>query len=234
MGNPFPSNSAVVTAASPTAQVLRWGAGHGNAGGLSCGQPGDWLQRIEGLCTLDVNVREDDPGAAIPVVAYNAALKLRVQYRGYKAEGDVVVDAQRGLQMTIGAVDVISVDAFFEPAVAGAPLVIGRGQRIDVSAHWSTSRGGPPSPIYTAPAVPVATYVRIPARAARLLALPPVGGTLVGTTAIFAVEPLALADVSETPVSSLEGAQVPIGAGARWVRFAGAAGVVYPVFVLSL
>lgn len=233
-----PSNSAVVGLVQPgnalpttIARVLSWRASNSRAG-LHCGVPGDWVQRIEGLCTLDVNVRDEGPEAPVGPV-YTAALKLRVQYRSLKAEGDFLVDAASGQQLRIGAVDTISVDAFFEPRVAGEALLVGTPQRVDVSAHWSTSRGGI-APTYTPPAVAADVFLRIPPRAAYVVPVGASGQPLTGVVATFSLGPDSNTDTYEAPAVGADDhlAKIPVAAGSRFVRFGGAGGVVYPVFHL--
>lgn len=226
----IPSGWKVIDSATG-ASIMR-AASRSSNGLLLCGDA-DWSQRCEGLCTLHVSVRDPDlPSPPLdPALVSNGKLVLDVDYRSGQAGGLVTVDVPAGGMLTLGAADVVSVSARFEATIAGAPLVIPGAQRVDVSAHWSTSKSGIPA-LYTSPGVPNGTFVAVPRQARSLTVLAP---TLAGlpTSADFATAPNAGSVIYQVAPGAFLGSQaVPVTAGARFVRFAGAAGVVFPVFQL--
>lgn len=224
-----PSGWAIVSLATPTA-IMRAAARSAN-GLLMCGDA-DWSQRCEGLCTLQVSVGDLPTPAPDPALVSNGKLVLQVDYRAGQAGGRFLADIPRGGQMTVGASDVVSVAAFWEPVVAGAPLVIPGPQRVDVSAHWSTSKGGVPA-IYTPPGVAAGVFVPVPAQGRMVSAMAATAAGLAGVTFEFATSPNAgSVFAAATVVEARLADAVPVPGGARFVRFAGAAGVVFPVFQL--
>lgn len=233
----IPSGQGLVRGGTPVG-VLNASSARDQFGGLSCGD-GVWNQRCEGLCTLDVSVTDMGPipDIAVPAVD-NSALKLRVTYRSGRAGGELLMDAPVGGLVTVGAVDVVSVVAFYESTLAGVALTPARQMMVECSAHWSTSRDGLVA-TYSAPGVAAAAapggspFVAVPPKAARMGVMVAAGVGFNPVVAEFATRASAADLVYEaTLVPGLDQHKAPVVQGARFVRFVGT-GNVFPVFYLS-
>lgn len=232
----LPSGSATVgpDAIAPREQsVMRFSSARGPGGGLYCGDA-EWNQRCEALCTLhfDTTNAPPPPTGVVPVMV-NAALKARVAWRSGQGDGEFFIDVVRGHMATIGAVDVVTVAGFFEPIDPALPMVI-TPQRLSVSAHWGTSKSGFPAH-YSPPGVLAAepgggTFIAVPPQAARVSALAATAAGLVGLVAEFSTDGVTTTHVA--PLGPASDDAAPVVQGARFVRFAGPAGLVFPVFQL--
>jgi hypothetical protein len=231
-----PSGSAIVSAMPGPGigetSVMRFSSARGPDGGLYCGD-GSYSQRCEGLCTLHFDVADAPPPPIGPPPAMvNAALKARVTWRSGMGDGMMLLDVVRGHMARVGGVDVVTVTAFFEPINPALPTSI-TPQRISVTALWKTSKGGIPAQ-YSPPGVLAAggggPFIAVPPQAARMLALTATAAGLLGLIAQFSTDGVTVTHEAPVGVSSADA--VPVVQGARFVRFLGPAGLVFPVFQL--
>lgn len=231
----LPSGSSIIgpdEVAPREKSVMRFSSVRDGRGGLYCGDA-TWNQRCEGLCTLHLDAGDapPPPSGVLPVMV-NAALKARVTWRSGQGDGSLFIDVVRGHMLTLGAVDVVTVAGFFEPVNPALPMVI-TPQRLSVSAHWNTSKSGFPAQ-YSPPGVLAAPagglFIAVPPQAARVSALAATAAGLVGLVAEFSTDGVTVTHTA--PLGPASDDAVPVVQGARFVRFSGPAGLVFPVFQL--
>lgn len=105
--------------------------------------PPDLGTRREGMATIHFTAAARNPDADLDVNA-NTKLVINLKWQAASGGGEVDLDGDNGMVVTVGAATSIVAMAKLESAVRGAAAVVGTTYSVEAMVKWQT--GGKPGP----------------------------------------------------------------------------------------